>query len=565
MSLFTSIQIAKNALFAAQTGLQVTGNNIANVNTPGFNREEVVLVPAPTQRVGNLVLGLGVEVAGIIQRADQFLSERNRSADSDLATAVTQEDVYRQLESLIGELSDTDLSTSLTTFFGSIHDVLNQQESISVRNLAVLQGDRLANDVQRLANRVRTISNDINSQIVRTTDDINRLLSEVDKLNIQIMKTEGGGTSNSDAVGLRDARGNVLAELASIIGVNAIEQSSGSVTVFAGGDFLVFDGIIREVETVVDPQTEIATINLASTQSPLETSAGRLNGLITSRDVILAGFLESLDEFAAALIFEFNKTYSSGQGLVGYDELTSEFTVDATDVPLDGAGLTFTPVTGSFEVMVLNKQTGLHETTDAVIRVNLNGVDGDTTLDDLVASLNSVDGIFASITPSRGVTIRSDSSNLEFAFANDTSGVLAALGLATFFTGTGASNIGVSQVGRDDPAKFATSRGGIGLDSDNAVLLGQFLNTALDSQNGFSIFELYDRLAGETTQGASVTRAIADGFRVFQQTLEAEFLALTGVNIDEEIVRMISFQRAYQASARFIVTISDLLDVLVNL
>ena len=72
-------------------------------------------------------------------------------------------------------------------------------------------------------------------------------------------------------------------------------------------------------------------------------------------------------------------------------------------------------------------------------------------------------------------------------------------------------------------------------------------------------------MTSETTQGAAVTHSVAEGFRVFQQTLEGQHLAISGVNIDEEAVRMIMFQRAFQASARVISTINEMLDILVNL
>src|SRR6185369_5804091 len=126
MSLFGTIQNAGNALNAAQIGLQVTGNNIANANTPGYIRERVVLMPSPTQRLGNLLLGSGVKVHSIVQEIDQFLEDQFRSASSDVSNSEIQENTYAQLEGLVGELSSSDLSTSLTKFFNSIQDILNQ-------------------------------------------------------------------------------------------------------------------------------------------------------------------------------------------------------------------------------------------------------------------------------------------------------------------------------------------------------------------------------------------------------------------------------------------------------
>ena len=76
---------------------------------------------------------------------------------------------------------------------------------------------------------------------------------------------------------------------------------------------------------------------------------------------------------------------------------------------------------------------------------------------------------------------------------------------------------------------------------------------------------LYDRLTGDVTQGSAVTKSVAEGFGVFHKTLEGQYLSITGVNLDEEAVRMITYQRAFQASARVIATINELLDTLINL
>ena len=157
MSLFSSLQIANNALIAQQIGLQVTGNNVANANTPGYIREQVLFEAATTQQSGQLLLGSGVDVAAIVQKTDRYLAERVRGASADLANGEAQEQTYVQLESIVAELGDTDLSTTLGKFFSSIHDVLNQPESLSVRNVAIQQGQRLTDDIRRLDTRVRAV------------------------------------------------------------------------------------------------------------------------------------------------------------------------------------------------------------------------------------------------------------------------------------------------------------------------------------------------------------------------------------------------------------------------
>ena len=89
---------------------------------------------------------------------------------------------------------------------------------------------------------------------------------------------------------------------------------------------------------------------------------------------------------------------------------------------------------------------------------------------------------------------------------------------------------------------------------------------SLTSLDGSSIRGgIYDTIINSTTQGASIAQAVADGQRVFSGTLQAASQGVSGVNLDEEAIDMMMLQRTYQASARFIQTISELLDILVNI
>lgn len=565
MTLYSTLRMSANTLQANQIGMQVISQNIANANTEGYLREEIVYSPAPTQEYGGLLLGLGVEVEAIVQKVDYFLEDRLRSSTSDLSGSEIVEDTYAELEGILNELEDSDLSTSLNDFFSSISEILNQPESVSVRNLAVLEGQGFAQDVTRLAERVTTLRTDLNDQIDAVGERINDLTEQIRTLNVQIAETEGGDVSHSDAVGLRDQRLVALQELGSLIDIHVEEQESGATNVYAGGDYLVFEGTRREVEIVQQTDRGIATseIYISETYSPLDVSSGKLAGLTEARDDVLGDFVDQLNDFAATVIFEFNKAYSSGQGLQGYDEITSEFSVDEADVPLNEAGLTFTPGNGSFQVMLYNEETGLTETTE--IRVDLNGEGDDTTLEDLVDQLDAIDGISASITSTRQLEISSDSPDQQIGFAEDTSGILAALGFNTFFTGTDALSIGVSEAVQDDPALFAASQSGIGADTENAVLLADLADQEIDSANGKSIRDLYDTMANDVAQGSAMAQSEAEGNRVFQQTLYSQKLAVSGVSIDEEVVKMISYQQSYNAAARVITVLNEMLDTLLAL
>lgn len=565
MSLFSSLQIANNSLLASQLGLQVVGNNIANANTPGYIRQQLNLQPMTPQKVGDLTVGLGVEIHSITQQIDKFLEERMRNATSDLANGEAKTDAYAQLETVIGELGDTDLSSSLSNFFNSIQDILNQPESVSVRNIATLQGDTLTRDIRLLDQRVRNIRGEVNAQVTAAAAEVNSLLEKVAELNIKVVQSEGGGVSTSDAVGIRDERGVVLGKLAKMLDVRIEEQSGGDVTVFIGGEYLVTQGTHRELSVVqtTDRGLTVSELRLTATDAPIPLTSGKIAGLVEARDGILGGFVDQLGDFTRVLVNEFNKVYSSGQGLTGFSSLASEFAVDNVQSALDHAGLPFTPVNGSFEVRVLNKQTGLTTTHDIV--VDLNGLDDDTSLETLTAKLDAIAGISARIDDTRKLQIASDSPIVSFSFAKDTSGTLAALGLNSFFSGTSATDIAINAGVRADPAKFAASQGGIGEDSKNAEILAGFLTRGLSSRNNESLAVLYDRMTSDVSQGASVAKSVTEGYRSFQAALEGQHLAISGVSIDEEAVRMIAYQRSFQASARYISTISELLDILTKL
>lgn len=569
MSLFGSIQMGGNTLKAMQIGLQVVGNNIANANTPGYIRQEAIFAPAPVQTHGKLVLGTGVLVDSIVQKLDKFVQERLLGARGDRANAQAQEEVYRDLEVLLNELSaDTDLSSAMTDFFNAVDEVLKDPGNVATRNLAIGKGIALTENFGNLHRRVFSLQTQLNQRVSSMSNEINNLSEEIRRLNLQIASVEGGGASGSQAAGLRVQRQNAIQRLSEIIGIRVDEQASGGVAISVGGEFLVYEGTRRAVNISTNSEqgAGLAVVKFVDSNSPLQITTGELQGVYTARDQIVGGFIKRLDNLAGSMAFEFNKIYSQGQGLVGFQSLTSVEAVSNAGAVLDEAGLKFTPVSGSFNVVISNKSNPQLTHTHSII-IDLNGLDEDTTLASLASQLDSIEGLKASITPGGALQLTTESSDVEFSFAGDTSGVLAALGINTFFTGSSAGSLGVNKElkGIENAGKFAASLGGIGNDSLNAERLAAFMDQPLGTAGGTSLNDLYNQMVNEVTQGSSIAQSVAEGYRVFEGTLEGQEQAVSGVSIDEEAMRMITLQRIYQASARYIQTCSELLDLLVNL
>ena len=177
MSLFGSIQMGGSTLQAMQIGLQVVGNNIANANTPGYVRQEAVFVPGPVQRQGNLILGTGVQVDSIVQKIDKFVQDRLIGAHGDRANAEAQEQVYRDMETLLNELSDSvDLSSALTGFFNSVDEILKDPGNAAYHHhlgLAYLKAGR--SDQARASLQLALTKNPDTA----TAQDVKRAIAEI--------------------------------------------------------------------------------------------------------------------------------------------------------------------------------------------------------------------------------------------------------------------------------------------------------------------------------------------------------------------------------------------------
>ncbi len=473
-----------------------------------------------------------------------------RTANADSSGSAVESQTYQSLETLLGELGNNSLGSSLTSFFSSINNVLNSPDDVSQRNLAVLAGQTLTQNLNTLAQQATATGQNLDQQVAASTGTINQLVQQIGQLNVQITQTEGGNPNSSPAVGLTDQRSEDLTQLSNLININVTQQSDGSLSVYTGGNYLVFGGLTQQVKAVQSDVngTTVNNLEFVQTNVPLDPTSGQVAGLINARDQIVGGFLNNLNSFTNTLSFEFNKVYASGQGLTGYQSVTSQNSISDPTASLDAAGLANPPVNGSFDIEVNDPTTGQTQTT--TINVNLTGQGGDTTLNSVVQQLNAVSGVSASINSQGQLTIAATAPNQQIAFSNDSSGFLASMGINTFFTGTTALDLGVNSTLASDPSKFAASQSGIGQDTTNAVQLAGFYDQSLSSQNGSSLSDLYNQMAEGLTENSAQSQAAASGYQTYQETLQGQSQAVSGVSIDEETINMLSYQRQYQASAQ---------------
>jgi flagellar hook-associated protein 1 FlgK len=562
MSLFGTIQQSSNALQVAQIGLQVVGNNIANANTPGYIRQQLQQSSAEAVRIGGLIRGHGVRPTGIVQVIDKALAERMSNAKTDLSGSEALDRAYSQLEELTTDLDNKGLNQQLSLFNNALHELSAQPGDSSLRDFVILQADSLTQNIRRTREDALARRELWNNDLDQISNQINRLTERIAKLNLEIATIEGGGLIRSDATGLRDQRYKDLEELATYVNINVQEQESGSVNIFVGGDYLVSNGNHREVYTAYSTTSGGNEVRIIETDSPLQAAGGILAATKIARDTIFGEFVNSLDEMAAALIRSVNEVHSQGQGRQGYFELLSSVAAD-TGVPLEDAGLAWTPRNGTFDMSVIDENGQV--ISNHRISVRVLGQVTDSTISSIVADIDAIEGITASVTSEGRIEILSDSPTSSFTFGEDTTGFLAATGINTFFVGGSAVDIAVNDILKQDADFLAISYGGIGEDTDALTGLLDLIDQPLDNLDGRSVRDTYETLVGGLGQKISLQQSETEGLRNFYATLQSQHLAITGVNIDEESIKMITYQRAFQASSRVIATASEMLELLINL
>lgn len=566
MTIFGFIQQSAAALKVAEIGMQIVGNNVVNANTPGYIRQELVQQTAIGLKIGSLTLGYGVRATGVTGKVDNYLTEQMRNALSEVSRTQTLADTYAQYESIFQELSSEDISTSMSEFTNAFSDLANQPGSDSLRSLVVERGKNLVTDINEFRRRMQEVGNDFDKKIRVAASEINRLTTEIAALNERVATIEAGGTTGTEAVGIRDDRLQLLSELASYLDIKVQETPTGTVNVFLGGDYLVAEGISRSVKPVQTQQsgrfnTELL---LSDTDAPLQIQGGTVGGLIESRDTVIQGTLEEFDDYVAQMIDRVNRIHSQGQGTKGFSQVTSSRKVSSSSVELENAGLPRAVENGSFQILTHDSVSGLSKTY--TIPIDMDGLGSDTNLLMLTNSINnSAAGLTATITSDNRLSITSESETITFSFQNDNSGVLTALGINTFFTGENGFNIAVNDVIQEDPSLLAASNEGVGRMTGNAVLLSEAIDSPVAEWGDRSVRDLYENMAVRLTQESSSMASRNEGYRNYFSTLESKHLSISGVNLDEEAVKLINYQRAYQASSRVIATSNELLGYLMNL
>ena len=562
MSLPHALNMGSRSLSAQQRGVSTAGHNIANQNTEGFSRQEVSTRAAQADPSG---LGAGAEALPTKRVYDQFLQRKILQESPRSGRYGVREDVLTKLEVIFDEMNNNGLRRSMNDFWDSWAQLANHPESDSARAKARDMGDRLATRFRDTNAQLRSLRNETNSRIGATVETINEHARKLQELNRQIFSYEaGGGRHANDA---RDERDRTLETLSKLVDLNWVEGKDGMLTVFIGRDWTLVQGNKANELVASLKGGEIGMYRVEgklSRESRRDITeifrAGEMQELTEVRDKTIVKYMDDLNDLAFGLTSKINQLHATGTGLKSASNMMKSaygLNAEARLQPLPFLK------DGIFQLHLVDRENEFVETYEIEIQA------GRDTLNDIVQRINQTvnapELLYASVEEDGSMFIQTG-TDYKFIFGDDKTDLTQVLGFNSFFeTLKGAEDLRLSDRIMLDPNTISTGRDLYPGDNRVALDIAK-LQTDPHMRNDTMTFdEFYNTILADL--GLRIQRNQTE--KAQQDSLVNQFSqirsSISGVNMDEELAKMMQYQKAYEASARFVGTVDQMMDTLVRM
>jgi len=324
MALLPLLDIARSGLLAQEVGLSVVGNNIANVNTPGYSRERAILAQEVPGQYAGALLGRGVRVRSVEQVVDPLIDRRLRGAGTDRGEQTARREQLARLSALANDLDEPSLATSLDTFFDAADALARNPAGMPERQVLLGRAAALAGEVNRRSQQLGTLQRAADDRIAALVAEANGEVDRIAELNGAIAGAELSGQA---AAPLRDERELALQSLARKVGVDMIDVGQAGARVSLTNGVVLVEGARVVNRLAAEPGTT-AGIDAAPLHDlgiaapgggfvPLASGYqhGEIAGLRSVRDGELMRAATQLDAFAATLASAVNAVQQNGAAL----------------------------------------------------------------------------------------------------------------------------------------------------------------------------------------------------------------------------------------------------------
>ena len=555
-NVFGVLNTAKVGLLAQQLAIEVTGQNIANVQTEGYSRQEINFEALNPRSFGLGQLGTGVRVVGVERSHNKFLFSQILGEGDGLGEYGVRKDVFEQLEILFSESNGQSLNQGLGNFISSIQDLSSNPSGLPERSSVLSEARNLTSTFNNLGESLFQIRRNLDATIQTEAERINSLTSEIAELNQAIHANEPVAFSAND---LRDRRDQRVKELSGLIDLNYVDEMDGQISLtLNNGTPLVLRSTSFNLSTQGNGNNKgfqdvvVSGLNGTSTNVTSSVTGGSLKGLIDMRDKEIPDIKDKLDRLAAVIIQEFNNIHQQGFGIDGTTG-NNFFTPPSvtTEINTNNTGTaTLTATNGNPSAISIDK-----------FEITVTGANT-FTLNNLTTGLNEGSFSFTSgstfnLAGGFAVTISSGAAvgdRFKLSVSEDAAQTIS-------ISSDVASNSNKIAAGENSSSDGANALKLIGLQSRLSF------NSVTHVSNGsgaFTFDEFYSSIVSNIGIQSFSTQANFEQKEGILLQLNARRESISGVSIDEEFINMVKFQQAYNASARLIGVVDELLDTVIS-
>jgi flagellar hook-associated protein 1 FlgK len=339
-TIYGMLNNAKSALFTQQKALDVTANNIANVNTEGYSRQRLSIEQSGSAFYEGGALTSGAQTSSTIQRVhDRFLASQMADSAAQGGRWEAQKNALEKAELMFGATSGYGLNSAMADFFSSWQEVANNPSGFTERATLLADAQSMTDVFNKLDRDLNQVQSDSDASVTGTVADINTLSREIAGLNLKIAEVETGGEHVANE--FRDHRDRRLKELSELVDVNSFEDDNGNLTIATANGHNLVEGARSwnlTTETNADGFQDVFWESSSGTLNNITDgiSTGKLMGWIEARDEVLPGYRSQLDHLAQKMAETVNDQHHLGRDLYGHEG--EDFFVSASGVAVTGAG-----------------------------------------------------------------------------------------------------------------------------------------------------------------------------------------------------------------------------------
>ena len=325
MSLTASLSTATQALFAQELELQVTNNNIANVNTAGYNREVVNLSEADPTQSGTISIGNGVNVEGIQSVQDELLTSRIQQQTSQESSANAQVSALNEIQTLFPSTGSS-VAGSLSSFFTSLTALSTDPANTADRQTALSSAQTLVQQFNSVASGLSAAGTTLDTTVGTDVTQINQLTNQAANLNQELVSQKASGQSTG---ALSDQLNEVELQLAGLTNISVIHGDQGDSISTGNGTPLVLNSQSYALQTTTGSDGHLQVLDANGNNITSDITGGDLGGTIAVRDTQIPALESSLDTLANQFATSFNTSQTQGFDQNG-NAGTALFTIPST-------------------------------------------------------------------------------------------------------------------------------------------------------------------------------------------------------------------------------------------